>query len=379
MPRDPILNAEAEDENQERIGGLIQLLRSGEAIAFIGAGCSIGAGFPSWPDFMKQLEDIVCGWPSRVRFQRNSSLRDANPLAYADQLYAHIVSIDHKPQYQQWLQTTFESTPPVPSLSRWIVSLPFRGILTTNYENLLERALSEWMGSETSIETVNVQSDTPLTISRAVRHIVVGRRPSHVIDLHGFFRQPETMVVTDADYQRAYGIPSRVTIGFEAATAPTSALTPLLLSSLLITRSVVFLGFSLNDPYLVAILDAVTRTMWSWGQGLHFAIFPVPAGGANAARVVSDRYKSQYGIEAIFYETRAADFRALEGLLQRIASELNMPSARGLESPLQPAHATAPSLTAAIPPRTASPASATGVATWSSQLTSRNIDRLRRA
>jgi hypothetical protein len=318
-PQTAILTAQEAEKNQQRRRSLVELIGTGEAVALVGAGCSHAAGFPLWNGFLDEMERFA----SRLTppFAPDPVLRHANMLAYAERIYEHCAHHGHGDRYHGWLQAQFDRQFLVPRLTRWLVTLPFRAFLTTNYEFVLEAGLREERGDCVSVD---VQEDTPLTVARAMRSVALPGGGVGVIHLHGTGRFPWRMVVNESDYTRAYGYPlvGEPGSGQEALdpTTPTQRLT----FALLATRPIVFVGYGFADDFLGEVLSRATRAGWAWEQGFHIAVMPIEAGTADETRVAAERLRTDNGVDTVFYEVHSRNFDVLADVIEAFAIELGL-------------------------------------------------------
>lgn len=115
---------------------LIHDLREGNVIAWIGAGLSIGMGYPSW-------EGLICNIAANIDSARwgNSGLQEwaINTANTAPEWVAEVLSqADHR-AYCDALANEFGNATKRPSdIHALLALLPFRGYITTNYDALIE-------------------------------------------------------------------------------------------------------------------------------------------------------------------------------------------------------------------------------------------------
>jgi hypothetical protein len=171
-------------------------------------------------------------------------------------------------------------------------------------------------------------------VSKAIRGIAVGGGVRHVIHLHGYCEYPAAIILARDDYTQAYGIP-RVAVP-PTGGHPGAALPPLpevvrpqvptnlflLTAGLLATRRVVFVGFSLDDPYFTEVLTHVCDALWEWGSGVHFAVLPFDPEREQAMRDRAQALKETMGIETLLYQAIGGDHSELGKLLAEIRAEV---------------------------------------------------------
>lgn len=342
-----ILDGEAADENALTRQRLIGLVSTGECVALVGAGCSEPAEFPLWGTFLRDLETMAVGLS--VPFEPNEETRVANPLGYAREIADHCMRNELHDRYLQWLQRTFDREVEPPRLTRWLVSLPFRAFLTTNYEHVLELGLAN---EGIAFEWVDVQQDTRFKLSKRLQAVSVTDQKVGVFHLHGHHRAPQLMVVNEADYDRAYG---------RKSTSDAVPAASFVLSSLLPTRPIVFLGFSFQDRHLTEVLERVTRDGWSWGAGFHYAVMPITIEGREHSLAAARRFREEFGVETVFYEVEGGDYSGFAALIEQLAGELGV----------------VPSSEARVGVSRTPPVS--GAGSWSRRLTRRAVERAQAA
>ena len=142
MNNQKILTPKEQDENTKRQDELIELVASGEAVLIVGAGSSMRVGYPGWSGLIKELEKLA----SKLGYVKpDEGTGEDDLLAYAEDIKSYIYEQKDGPdKYKAWLYKLFESKPiPFDDCHKKLVSLPFRGILTTNYDPVLDLALLE--------------------------------------------------------------------------------------------------------------------------------------------------------------------------------------------------------------------------------------------
>lgn len=215
------------------IDDFLREIEAGNAAIFAGAGLSAPAGFVDWRGLLRDLAeemdlniDLETDLVSIAQFHFNHAGNNRNRL---NQAIIEALSVDSDP------------TPNHGALAR----LPITTWWTTNYDRLIERALSD------AGKVVDVKSDVPQLANTRPR------RDAIVYKMHGDVDRPHQAVVTRDDYEfyeRDRG-------------AFTSAL-----AGDLISKTFLFLGLSFSDPNLDHVLARV-RLNFRENQRRHYAIF----------------------------------------------------------------------------------------------------------
>ncbi len=205
---------------------LVEYARSGQLVVFFGAGASAGAGVPGWKRLLERLAERAGLGDQAESLGRLDPLDRARILgselqlrqgetlgaAVADELRGfHRASLLH-----------FQ-----------LASLQVSEFVTTNYDELFEGACTP------------VGTDEPTRLSV----IPYNLRPDAgrwLLKLHGSISDPRTIVITREDYLRyeqkrgaLYGI----------------------VQALLITKRMLFIGFSLQDDNFYRLVDEVRRAL----------------------------------------------------------------------------------------------------------------------
>ena len=153
------------------------------------------------------------------------------------------------------------------------------------------------------------------------------RMTRRIAHLHGRFDFSDRIILSIEDYRRAYGLNP---ITGKSNEEHESKLRFRLLWAVLATRRAVFVGFSMNDPYLNEMLDAVSADLWRWGKSIRYAIMSISPEDANQLKGRAERLKRDYGVATIFYE----DFDNAHQGLDHIVAEMTECHAVEIQQPI---------------------------------------------
>jgi hypothetical protein len=166
--KQPLFSPDDLSENKRTRAELIAACASQESVLVVGAGPSRRLGYPTWDELLDRLHELVVTI-AKDHDRPFTKPPDwaINPLSYADSLRSHLEACTNNlDRYHSFLRLTFDSRG-TDMLHGQLVALPFRGIVTTNYDPSLDHALA---------------NNEP---SRAVdNHFVVDREHAH--DVCGF-------------------------------------------------------------------------------------------------------------------------------------------------------------------------------------------------
>lgn len=208
---------------------LVRHVREGRAVLFCGSGLSAWARLPTWSAL---LREIVAELGQEV--PDDSGVEDLGRLLAAGKLLEvadHCKEALGERRYFDALARRLRGVDcPVPEAHGLVVRTPFSAVVTTNYDKLLERAYAA-AGAFPKVPTHrDVDALGPLLFDGSF----------FVLKAHGDIDRPETMVLTGRDYQQII----HANPAFNA-----------IFSAILLTRSILFVGYSLNDPDFRLLLD----------------------------------------------------------------------------------------------------------------------------
>jgi len=259
-----------------------ELKRSSDMIAFVGAGVSKAAGYPTWDQLLNNLHKEL----STHLSQEATQSLDDSLTSYQDMLWRaeeYRLRAGKDDLFLQMLaraisSSQFDSLQASP-LPRQIVSLPFRHFLTTNYDDCLEKASRQLDDPSLHLEEFCWTGVTRDSSSALVR---LRTTPRKVIHVHGTCSIPNSMILTNRDYTSFYLSTDRHAKQLFAIFA---------------TYRLCFLGFSLTDPHILRLLDQVEALGHEGPR--HVAILCDP--GKDVRAIYGRMLEKRYGVSPIFY------------------------------------------------------------------------------
>ncbi|MDC0708725.1 SIR2 family protein [Stigmatella sp. ncwal1] len=211
-------------------GSLIRYIQQSRCVVFVGAGLSAGAGLPTWRRLLLDvIDEVVASLPDGAQYEAElKQLVDQGKLLeVADYCKEQLGAAHH-----QFLTGRLRGdTTPLSPAHLQVMQLPFSAWVTTNYDKLLERAYSEVKGGFPKTLT---HKDTD-----ALGLLLFEGGP-FILKAHGDIDRPETVVLTSRDYSEI----------IHANPAFNEVFT-----SLLLTKALLFVGFSLSDPDFRLLMD----------------------------------------------------------------------------------------------------------------------------
>ncbi len=198
---------------------LEQALLARECVLFVGAGLSSAAGLPGWDALIRRLGDDL-------------GIRRPDRHNYLDLAQWHRERFG-RDRLADLLRQTY-SAQAHPTLGHYLLmSLPLRHVITTNYDDLLERAL-------TALKRHPVKVIHQQDVART------GQDEVFVVKLHGDLAHAEEIILTHDDYDEFFH------------RRPAMAL---LLESLLLNQTFLFVGYGLRDPNFRQIHGRIVRML----------------------------------------------------------------------------------------------------------------------
>eukprot|EP00211_Chloroparvula_japonica_P003789 CAMPEP_0119126692 /NCGR_PEP_ID=MMETSP1310-20130426/5516_1 /TAXON_ID=464262 /ORGANISM="Genus nov. species nov., Strain RCC2339" /LENGTH=776 /DNA_ID=CAMNT_0007116863 /DNA_START=162 /DNA_END=2492 /DNA_ORIENTATION=+ len=206
----------------EEVQRLAEYALNDDLVLFLGAGISVGAGLPMWGQLLKKL--------GKVGGMTDEELNDLMKVNFLDQARIVESRLGGPDKLQQ--QVANHLRVPCFSISHSLLAcLPVKAIVTTNYDDLFEKATQLPTGFREQARSLSVLPYETRT-----------RKDRWLLKMHGCVNHPSDIVLTRSDYIRY---------------ADRRAALSGIVQSLLITKHMLFVGFSLNDDNFHRIMDAV--------------------------------------------------------------------------------------------------------------------------
>ncbi|HEX8395201.1 MAG TPA: SIR2 family protein [Longimicrobium sp.] len=258
---------------------LLDSVRRGKCIAFVGSGLSVAAGYPTWESLVRELVDeaMKTPFPRAEGLEKYIERRDWITLAeYARlKLGSEVNAILRK-----------RLSHPVPALPahRALAGTAFRGMITTNYDRLLETAITHGRGY------------APLAFGpgalSSLADALFGPE-FFLFKMHGDFSG--SLVLSSRDYDRMIVRSPHVRA---------------FLFSVFLNHTVLFVGYSLSDPDLYLALRELTL-IFENHVPKHYALM------AGAGTLEVEQMLAQMNIVAIPYDP-ADNHRAVTEALEQL-------------------------------------------------------------
>ncbi len=268
-----------------RFQPLEEALLAGECVLFIGAGLSRGAGFPDWSELVARLAGHL-------------GIKPHDRLDYLD-LAQWYVEHFNRDTLSGLIRDTFSDPTRQPTLAHYLLmSLPVRHVITTNYDDLLERALS-------AIKRYPVKVVQQVDVART------GQGGVFVVKLHGDVAHPDHIILSRDDFDEFF------------ERRPAMAL---LLEGLLLNRTFFFIGYGLRDPNFRQVYARIGRILRSAHRRAFATTFE--ASGDSGAYLRKQWKHKGMELLAIQGESGAEQQHEFLRFLDRLAEQVAMQTPR---------------------------------------------------
>lgn len=302
----PLIDA---DRNRRAMEQLIALLRTGQSYAMTGSGVSVWAGYRTWRQVIDRLAAAVTQRRGN-EVDTDAIVRNHQDLLFCAQVLGRELSSE---DFTEFVRQEFgpNGKPPHDLLYR-LAQMPFKHILTLNFELSLERAHAE-VGSECG----TISCCDHGAVSRFVASTDPQEHPRQIVHLHGIYTDPiQTIVLTEDAFRQLYH---------------ENNLFKHFLWLLAATKRMIFFGFGFGDKDFLDAMREAARDVRENGNR-HFAIVSIKP--AQEDGPIRQFLNERYLVEPIFYElVQDGDdpHAGFPPLINGISHELGLPVRQAIE------------------------------------------------
>jgi hypothetical protein len=293
------------DFNERAMQLLIPLLRERRPVLMVGAGSSMFVGYKDWKGLVLEMARSLV--PSLIN-QGEKFLSDTGeelrPSEIAKIVQETVQKEQREQDYYNFLER--ECGPRNGDQMNYndmhvsLVKLGFRGITTTNYDMVLEYALTAANRSRSNYypEPLDLCRENTHPVGGFLREINEGKEPKQVLHIHGLYSNPRGIILTDEDYRRRYA-----PTGVDENGNPTGTVLDSphrrVLYSLGSQHPFLFVGFSLTDHFFVHVLRIIQEDFQLGSDPVHFATMSFTD---EKLDLVNNREKFiRMGVQPLFY------------------------------------------------------------------------------
>ena len=274
--------------NTKVLEDLTELLASGEATGFIGAGASAGL-YPLWSGLLEILVDAAVDAGKADAEDRRIWLK-MDALQAAQQIRGELGEGTFIEQIQQTFGPRTGPDGKRFTVVHGVLSrLNFRALVTTNYDPSLTLACREHR-PDLLVKDFHWREDA-VTRWLQGRQGVEGELP--ILHAHGRYDDRESLVLDAEGFRLAYTeTPYRE-----------------LFEQLWLRERMLFVGFGFSDPWFRILCDQVLSRaeVRNLSAPRHFAVLGLPERNLRKAVRFRKQYEDQYHLRALFYPVKVKE------------------------------------------------------------------------
>jgi hypothetical protein len=285
------MHGSGDNRNDQCLSELAACISAESPILMVGSGLSKLVGYPLWPELMDQLQAAVRSSPTD---EDRELLQGEKYDLYADRIYERADKKtvgDWVPFLEKCFSPQKTSIPYAENIHLPLLRMPFSGVVTTNYDHVLEEASQACLAERnkgrlyggatdlcpTTCHPLDLCNDSHKRkvfelLRQLSRKDVLPHREG-VLHIHGYYSNAAKIILRRSDYERAYG---RL-LDDEKAASRDVTLHHKILWALMATRPFVFVGFGMKDPFFMA-MQGIVKKQFEMGSAeilvLHYAVVP---------------------------------------------------------------------------------------------------------
>lgn len=233
---------------------LARLASKRQLSLFMGAGVSIGSGLPSWFGLLEKVEDAFTssGQPQERKLGNECAWDPLEMAATLDKVCQstpdrHGAIVPLKQRICTFIKTNSHRPGLLLSL---LASLPCDSMVTQNYDQLIEKAYDY----RNVVKNYHGERSLGPEALSVIPYYPNRQAHQWLLKMHGCVTAPDEIVITREDYEKYESSRARALIGLVQAS--------------LMTKHLVFIGFSLSDPNYLRIVDEVRMALHPYSDPL---------------------------------------------------------------------------------------------------------------
>lgn len=213
-------------------------IKSNNLVVFVGAGLSINSGLPNWKELtieiLKGLKDYDDKSPKYIDAINDEIMSPIDVLEKVDNFKVHAIENLEK------VIRAHDSK--APSSTHALIGQISTKIITTNYDNLLEKQYPDF---------------EMITYNNKYKVSKISDYQKYIFKVHGDINEPDKCIFFPSQYESLYIVDEKAPI-FE-------------LKKIISDKSILFIGFSLSDPYIEHVMSFINNIYEGFTQE-HFII-----------------------------------------------------------------------------------------------------------
>jgi hypothetical protein len=260
-------------KNRAHFNSLLEPLKAKNVVPFVGAGISCSASLPTWTGHLLHQATSAGFDLTSVRARLSAGDHEA--------IIDDVIALRGEGLFIQEMRDAFDGIIADVGLAATVVQLTKSVIVTTNFDRVLERAISNL--GEDPAEQVTASEDN----ARLIRAQSNGQRA--LLKVHGDIRSPATYILSGKQYDDNYGpgIPDM------------KLALPRKLRHVFEHGSLLFLGCSLVNDRTLKVFESLVLEAGLANVPRHFAVVEAPDN--DAVLVTRNAYLAGLSIDPIWY------------------------------------------------------------------------------
>ena len=289
-PVDPILDpiSRLEPKAPEPPPSLVETIRKGQCVLFVGAGASIDAKLPTWSEMVRDLVDRVI----EAGTMRSSEAEDVQRLIERDELLilsAYCRERLGPYEFAEYLKNRLAVSGRTSRTHRLLASIPFRAAVTTNFDTFTERSRT---GSRV------ILPDAMEKIGAAgLEELLRDSSMYPVVKMHGSVEDVDSIALTQGDFRKLLFKQPKYRE---------------FLRRLFTDSTIFFYGYSFRDPNVDFVLQEIMAA-YEGKTRPHYALLPDPG------LITQEYWLDNFNIRIIPYPLLDGSHLAAVAFLERLA------------------------------------------------------------
>ena len=269
---------------------LLTSIKDNKCVLFAGAGASMDAKLPSWNELVVALVDCLkdeySDLADRELEEIETLLCERKYLVLAEYCLKKLGPYD----FSHVLKLKLSCEGKKSLTHNLLAQIPFRAVITTNFDSFIEQTNAQ----NGRLCKIILPNDMNISEDR-----LGGVLP--VLKIHGSYEVPESIILTKANIRELL---------FNKLQYNET------LKRYFIENTVLFYGYSFNDPDIDFILQGIMADKRGMTRK-HYALLP------NVGHIEAEYLLKEYNIQIISYNTQTHGHLAAREFLQKIVQELN--------------------------------------------------------
>ncbi|GHB82826.1 SIR2 family protein [Persicitalea jodogahamensis] len=269
---------------------LIENFQEGRGAIFVGAGLSIDAGFPSWGGLLNELidESRKLKWINDDKINQYVDLiSDSSKFLFV----AEDLKLELGTKFWDYMSERFAEHDKTPTLNHeLIVQINSSLLITINYDDLLEQAYTKAYGKYPPKFIYNQSREAANNFWKN-RFFILKAHGDASLDVN-------TLILTQKDYRKTL----YRELGYRS-----------LIQAIFTTKSILFVGVSMNDPEFNQLIDYL-HDCYHGGGPKHYLLLDESENNSTIAR----RYSEDFNILTISYQNPLKDYKEITEFLSYV-------------------------------------------------------------